>query len=117
MVVGFLRGLGYSVLEAENGEHALAIAESANTPIQVLITDIVMPKMGGRDLADKVISKFPDTRVLYTSGYTHDGAVQTRVLSEGEAFLQRPFALSELGKKLREDRERSSHGDAKGSHA
>jgi PAS domain S-box-containing protein len=102
MVVGFLRGLGYTVLEALNGEHALEVAASANRPIQALITDIVMPKMGGRDLADKLISQFPNTKVLYTSGYTHDGVVQTRVLKGSEVFLQKPFALSELSKKLRE---------------
>lgn len=102
MVVGFLKELGYTVLEAGNGEQALEIAASANTPVQALITDIVMPKMGGRDLADKLMSKFPNTKVLYTSGYTHDGVVQTRVLKEGEVFLQKPFALSELSKKLRE---------------
>jgi PAS domain S-box-containing protein len=102
MVVGFLKELGYTVLEAGNGEHALEVAASANSPVHALITDIVMPKMGGRELADKLISKFPATKVLYTSGYTHDGVVQTRVLRDGELFLQKPFALSELSKKLRE---------------
>ena len=106
MVVGFLRGLGYSVLEAENGERALEVAANAGSPIQVLITDIVMPKMGGRELADRLISKFSNASVLYTSGYTHDSAVQTRVLSERETFLQKPFALHELSKKLREVIER-----------
>jgi CheY-like chemotaxis protein len=109
--VGFLRGLGYSVQEVENGEHALEIAESANTPIQVLITDIVMPKMGGRNLADKLISKFPDTRVLYTSGYTYDGAVQTRVLSEGvPAKAIRPIRVEQ--ETSRGAKEGTFHGDA-----
>jgi len=101
MVVGFLKGLGYSVLEAENGERALELAASASGPVHVLFTDIIMPKMSGRELAERLISKFPKVRVLYTSGYTHDGVVQTRVLNEGEDFLQKPFALYELNKKLR----------------
>lgn len=116
MVVEFLRGLGYSILEAENGEHALEVAKNADTPIQVLITDIVMPKMSGRDLADRLLSEFPNTRVLYTSGYTHDSAVQARVLGEGEAFLQKPFALAELSKKIRELLKKG-HPSAKSSHA
>jgi PAS domain S-box-containing protein len=102
MVVGFLRELGYTVLEAGNGEDALEVAATANSPIHALITDIVMPKMGGRELADKLTCKLPATKVLYTSGYTHDGVVQTRVLRDGESFLQKPFALSELSEKLRE---------------
>jgi len=102
MVVVFLKELGYSVLEAENGVRGLEIAITASNPIQVLITDIVMPKMSGRELADQLTAKCPDLKVLYTSGYTHDGAIQTRVLNPGEAFLQKPFALFELSKKLRE---------------
>jgi len=102
MVVGFLTDLGYSVLEADNGARGLEIAMAASSPVQALITDIVMPKMSGRELADRLISRFPNLKVLYTSGYTHDGAVQTRGLKEGEAFLQKPFALFELSKKLRE---------------
>jgi PAS domain S-box-containing protein len=102
MVVAFLKGLGYSVLQAEDGESALKITAGANTPIQVLITDIVMPKMSGRELANRLIAKLPNLRVLYTSGYTHDGVVQTRALGEGEAFLPKPFSLSDLSKKLRD---------------
>jgi PAS domain S-box-containing protein len=102
LVVGFLNELGYSVLEAENGEQALEIASTAGSGVEVVITDIVMPKMGGRELTDRLALKFTKLKTLYTSGYTHDGVVQTRVLREGEAFLQKPFALSELSKKLRE---------------
>jgi two-component system cell cycle sensor histidine kinase/response regulator CckA len=102
MVVGFLKGLGYTVLEAENGERALAMVAAQHTPVQVLLTDIVMPKMSGRELADRLTSSLPTVKVLYTSGYTHDGVVQSRALREGEAFLQKPFALSELSRKLRE---------------
>lgn len=102
LIVQFLRAQGYVVLEADRAKVALDIAaEKAHTP-NVLITDIVMPGMSGRDLANNLISVFPAMKVLYMSGYTHDGVVQTRVLTEGEAFLQKPFAPTELGKKLRE---------------
>ncbi|HTZ96275.1 MAG TPA: PAS domain S-box protein [Terriglobales bacterium] len=102
MMAGFLKGLGYSVVEAENGESALAAANGSADAAEVLITDITMPKMSGRDLADRLVTRLPNLRVLYISGYTHDGVVQTRALSASEAFLQKPFALSELSKTLRE---------------
>lgn len=102
MMAGFLKGLGYSVLEADNGEAALEAVKDAAHPVELLITDITMPKMSGRDLADLLVTKFPQVRVLYISGYTHDGAVQTRVLDTSEAFLQKPFALSELSRTIRE---------------
>jgi len=102
MMAGFLKGLGYSVLEADNGEAALETVKGATHPVELLITDITMPKMSGRDLADRLVALFPELRVLYISGYTHDGVVQTRALVAGEAFLQKPFALSELSKTIRE---------------
>jgi PAS domain S-box-containing protein len=103
LVVGFLQALGYSVLEAENGQRAMEIATALPADsLHALITDIVMPKLSGRELADRLLEVFPKLRVLYTSGYTHDSSVQTRGLSSEETFLQKPFALSELGAKLRE---------------
>jgi two-component system, cell cycle sensor histidine kinase and response regulator CckA len=102
MMAGFLKGLGYSVVEADNGEAALEVVKDAAYSVELLITDITMPKMSGRDLADRLVTKFPKVRVLYISGYTHDGAVQTRALGTGEAFLQKPFALSELSRTIRE---------------
>jgi len=102
LVAEFLRDLGYTVLEAENGERALQIAESLSQPVQVLITDIVMPRMGGRELADRLIAKFPTLGVVYTSGYTEDSAIQTRGLGMRETFLQKPFGLRDLNAKLHE---------------
>lgn len=102
MMAGFLKGLGYSVLEAENGELALTLVNGSPDAAEVLITDITMPKMSGRELADRLVTRLPKLRVLYISGYTHDGVVQNRALSAGEAFLQKPFALSELSKILQE---------------
>ena len=100
LLVGVLRGLGYSVFEAGDGEAADEIA--ATESIDLLITDIVMPRMSGRELADRLLGRKPSLKVLYTSGYTHDGVVQMRELGDGEAFLQKPFGLSELTRMIRE---------------
>jgi two-component system, cell cycle sensor histidine kinase and response regulator CckA len=102
MMSGFLKSLGYSVVEADNGEAAMEMMKDAAHLVELLITDITMPKMSGRDLADRLVTKFPKLRVLYISGYTHDGAVQTRALGASETFLQKPFALSELSRMIRE---------------
>lgn len=102
MEMASLGELGYRVLEAENGKEALERAETANSRVEVLITDLFLPGMGGRELADLMRSRYPNLGVIYTSGYTHDRLFQNRVLKNDEAFLQKPFALSELGKKLRE---------------
>jgi PAS domain S-box-containing protein len=102
LIVRFLRDEGYVVLEADRAKVALDIAAENAHPPDVLITDIVMPGMSGRSLANNLVSVFPAMKVLYMSGYTHDGAVQTRNLNEGEAFLQKPFAPAELCKKVRE---------------
>ena len=102
MIHEFLSGQGYTVLDSDSGAAALDMMAQTDKPPDALITDIMMPGMSGRDLADRASAKFPRLKILYISGYTHDGAVQTRVLNETEAFLQKPFAPSDLGKKLRE---------------
>ena len=102
LLVEYLKGLGYSVLDAENGEAALRMAANGSRQVHVLMTDIVMPGMNGRELANRLTSVFPDLGVLYTSGYSFDGSTHTQALNQGEAFLQKPFALADLGRKLRE---------------
>ena len=97
-----LTNMGYSVLEAADGHCASDLIENSDKKIDLLITDMIMPIVGGRALAEQMLAKFPDLKVLYTSGYTHDGRIHSRALRSGEAFLQKPFALSELGKKIRE---------------
>jgi two-component system, cell cycle sensor histidine kinase and response regulator CckA len=96
-----LASRGYNVLEAENGEAGLRMAESCKEPIDILITDVVMPGMGGRELAKTLLSLRPGISVLYLSGYTED-AVTQGVLGQGTAFLQKPFTLLNLAKKVRE---------------
>ena len=93
---------GYKVLEGENGESGLRVAETCNEHIDMLITDVVMPGMGGRELAKKLLLLRPGISVLYLSGYTEDAVVHQGGLIPGTAFLQKPFTLQALAKKVRD---------------
>jgi len=95
-----LRQLGYSVLQASGGEEALA-AYSAH-PIDLLVTDVVMPKMSGTDLAARVRARHPNVKVLFMSGYSVEVLAWRADKSDGAAFLQKPFAREELAAKVRE---------------
>jgi PAS domain S-box-containing protein len=97
-----LTSRGYKVLEAENGESGLRIAEACQEPIDILITDVVMPGIGGRELSKKLLSLRPDISVLYLSGYTEDAVVAQGAPGPATAFLQKPFTLQNLAKKVRE---------------
>ena len=97
-----LASRGYNVLEAENGECGLRVAEGFKEHIDILITDVMMPGIGGRELAKKLLLLRPDISVLYLSGYTEDAVVTPGALGPGTAFLQKPFTLQNLAKKVRE---------------
>jgi len=97
-----LAARGYNVLEAENGESGLRIAESFKDPIDILVTDVLMPGIGGRELAKKLLALRPGISVLYLSGYTEDVVVTPGALGPGTAFLQKPFTLQNLAKKVHE---------------
>ena len=97
-----LAARGYKVLEAENGECGLRLAEGCKERIDILITDVVMPGIGGRELAKRLLSLRPGISVLYLSGYTEDAVVTQGALGPGTAFLQKPFTLQNLAKKVRE---------------
>ncbi|HKS75637.1 MAG TPA: PAS domain S-box protein [Terriglobales bacterium] len=97
-----LSARGYSVLEADDGQKALEIAGRHTGPIDLLVTDVVMPGMSGRELAKQLIAAHPQTKVLYLSGYTEDAIVHQGVLDPGTAFLQKPFTLQVLARKVRD---------------
>jgi DNA-binding response OmpR family regulator len=97
-----LSSRGYKVLEAENGEAGLQIAEKTSDRIDILVTDVMMPGIGGRELAKRLTAARPGLCVLYLSGYTEDAVVTPGALVPGTAFLQKPFTLQSLTKKVRE---------------
>jgi two-component system, cell cycle sensor histidine kinase and response regulator CckA len=96
-----LEDAGYRVLQAGNGEEALAITTGREEPIALLITDVVMPGINGRILAERLRALRPDLPVLYMSGYTDDMIVRTGVVAEGAAFLQKPFSPQGLLNRVR----------------
>ena len=93
---------GYKVIEAENGLAALAICEKYGGEIDMLMTDVVMPQMGGRELAQTLLESYPQMRVLFTSGYTDDAIVRHGILDVGTNFIQKPFTFENLARKIRE---------------
>ena len=97
-----LASRGYHVLEAEDGDCGLRIAGEYKETIDILITDVVMPGIGGRELAKKLVALRPGISVLFLSGYTEDAVVTQGALGPANAFLQKPFTLQSLAKKVRE---------------
>jgi len=93
---------GYTVLEAANGAAALQTAAGHPGPIHLLLTDVVMPVLSGRQLADQLAKVRPDAKVLYASGYTDDAVVRHGVLEGGISYLQKPFTADSLARKVRE---------------
>ena len=94
--------LGYTVLEATSPSEALRLAEGHPGTIHVLLTDVVMPQMNGRQVADHLLVARPGLKVLFMSGYTDATIMQHGVLEPGTHFLQKPFTPDGLGRKLRE---------------
>jgi len=96
-----LSSRGYHVLEAENGEAALDVA-MREQKIDLVITDVIMPGMGGRELVQHLAKSRPESKVLYLSGYTEDAIQSEGGMGNGTAFLQKPFTLQNLSRKVRE---------------
>ncbi len=97
-----LRRNGYRVLEADNGAEALKVCEGEEDAVDLIVTDLVMPEMGGSELAERIRENQPDARILFTSGYTEDAVVRQSLLHAGEAFLEKPFTPAKLANKARE---------------
>jgi hypothetical protein len=103
-----LEARGYAVLAAANGSEALQLAEKHTGPIHLLVTDVIMPEMSGREVARLLAASRPEMKVLYLSGYADESIVHHGVLEPGIAFLQKPFTAEALGGKVREVLDASS---------
>jgi signal transduction histidine kinase len=97
-----LEASGYRVLESAHGGEAVRVAEQHLGPIHLLVSDVIMPEMGGRILAERLTASRPGIKVLFMSGYTDDAVVRYGVLEAEMAFLQKPFTLSALARRVRE---------------
>jgi CheY-like chemotaxis protein len=103
MAATLLRRLGYTVFTAANGVEALSVKQQGNCGhVDLLFTDVVMPHMSGKELADRVRMLFPHTKILFTSAYTENAVVNQGVLNKDMALLQKPFTPSALARRLRE---------------
>jgi CheY-like chemotaxis protein len=102
VVVETLRSLGYRVLEAGDPREGIAAAAAHEGPIDLLLTDVVMPGLGGRELYDRLLPARPGLRVLFISGYTDDAIARHGILAHGDRLLEKPFSQSALAFGVRE---------------
>ena len=97
-----LENLGYTVLAALTPGHAIHLVENHPGDIHLLITDVVMPEMNGREMAEKLSAIRPDLKCLYMSGYTADVIAHRGILDEGVNFIQKPFGRDDLAARVRQ---------------
>jgi PAS domain S-box-containing protein len=102
LILKILSRLDYNILVAENGESALTILEHHDGPVQMLLTDVIMPGMNGRDLFDRVSRREAGVKVLFMSGYTDNVIAHHGIIDEGVNFIQKPFSVQALAAKVRE---------------
>jgi DNA-binding response OmpR family regulator len=100
-VQSVLTAQGYKVLVAQDGEEGLQVAQNYGGPIHLLLTDVIMPRLGGRALADRLQPSRPEMRVLFISGYTDDALVRRGAPGKGIHFLPKPFDVETLTQKVR----------------
>jgi CheY-like chemotaxis protein len=98
----YLRENGYTVLTAKGGPEALQIAERYDKPIHLLLTDLIMPIMSGRELSERLATIRPEVRVLFMSGYSNNLLSNQQILDPKHTLLQKPFRLTTLGKRIRD---------------
>jgi two-component system, cell cycle sensor histidine kinase and response regulator CckA len=101
VVARILSGAGYRVMVASSGAEALAMSEQVERTIDLLVTDVVMPGMGGKELAARIGGKFPDIKVLFMTGYTDDEVLRRGILDQGRAIILKPFAPEDLLRRIR----------------
>ena len=97
-----LKAYGYQVIEAENAGEALLLCERESGRIDLILTDVVMPGLSGREMADGLKQRRPGIKVLFMSGYTDDTVVHQGALENGAEFIQKPFSPDQLAIKVRE---------------
>jgi len=97
-----LESCGYTVVEARDGLEAFGICEGGDCKFDLLLTDVVMPQMGGRELAEKLAERLPEMQILFTSGYTDDEVVRHGVIETNTNFIQKPFTFDALARKVRQ---------------
>jgi PAS domain S-box-containing protein len=102
ITVRSLRALGYRILLAEDGEDALRVVDNHSGDIDLVVTDVAMPRMGGPELADELTARNPRVKVLFVSGYSEQELSERVILAQNRAFLDKPFTASMLARKLRE---------------
>ena len=93
---------GYTIYSASNGREALSIFHEYRDTINLVLTDVIMPQMSGRELAEKITAEKANMKILYFSGYTDNSIVHHGVLDEGMEFIQKPFSHIELANKIKE---------------
>jgi CheY-like chemotaxis protein len=98
----YLEQHGYAVIKANGGPQALSLANHIDQPIHLMLTDVIMPQMSGRDLAEKIMEIHPETKIVFISGYSSNLLSNRQVLDPRHVLLQKPIRLSFLGKRLRE---------------
>jgi DNA-binding response OmpR family regulator len=114
----FLKIRGYSVIEARNAADAIQFVESHDEAIDLVLTDVVMPGMKGRELVEQLAKLRSNLKVLYMSAYSEDDAINIGILSPGTAFIEKPFSPDELAVKVRDilSGNRSRPGEQPRSH-
>ena len=113
IVVRVLRAAGYRILEAASGAEAIQRERQAAEPIHLLLTDVVMPGLDGKEAAGRILARRPDIRVLYVSGYTRDAINRHGVLDDGIDFISKPFTPDALRARVREMLDRAPRTDAR----
>lgn len=113
LVRRILEARGYIVLEAKDGREGLSMCESHKGTIDLLVSDVVMPELGGRELAESARKLRPDLKVLFTSGHTQDVLLKEGI-KNGAAFLQKPYLPAELAHKVREVLDATPHSELPG---